>query len=362
MTPQGDRPRATIVGTGLIGGSIGLGLRARGWHVSGIDTDDEAIGLGVELGALDRRGVDERSDLVVVATPVGAIAATVIEILATCPDAVVTDVGGVKGPITTAVTDRRFVGGHPMAGSERLGIEGANDELFRGAAWVLTPTAHTDDRAFSTVRDMASSLGAEVLTLDPQRHDALVAVVSHVPHLTAAALVGVASQHADDHPALLRLAAGGFRDMTRIAAGSPSIWPDVCAQNREAIVETLDELIADLGTIRSMVADTDKVAVLDTLRRAQTVRRSLPSRATDIVESVAVRVPILDRPGSVAAVAGIATDIGVNLRSLQTIDAGDAGGVLELLLAAGDVDTLREALLAAGFRLVVLQDQEGGTP
>ena len=116
-----------------------------------------------------------------------------------------------------------------MAGSELEGLEGADAEMFAGAVWVLTPTALTADADLTRLRSVIASLGAEVVALPPDRHDALVAVVSHVPHLTAATLMGLADQRADEHAALLRLAAGGFRDMTRIASGHPAIWPDICA-------------------------------------------------------------------------------------------------------------------------------------
>lgn len=350
--------RATVIGTGLIGGSIGLGLRDNGWIVSGMDHDSRVLEDAIDVGAIDQVTIDPDSDLVVVATPVGSIAEVVNEALLACPHAVVTDVGGVKLQITSAVADPRFVGGHPMAGSEQLGIEGATGALFTDAAWVLTPTATTSDHAFSVVRDMATSLGAQVLTLDAARHDALVAIISHVPHLTAASLVEVASRHADDHPALLRLAAGGFRDMTRIAAGSPTIWPDVCAQNRTAIIDTIDELIETLQGLRTQIATTDRSKILQTLAHAQGVRRSLPARADDTIEAATVRVPIADSLGSAAAVAGIATNVGVNIRSLQTIDAGGVSGVLEMLIAIDDIDALRDALANEGFRLSVVNRPE----
>ena len=130
--------------------------------------------------------------------------------------------GSVKGPVAAAVADPRFFGGHPMAGSELDGLDGADAAMFEGAVWVLTPTAETADTTFAAVARIVSDLGAEVVALPPDRHDTLVAVVSHVPHLTAATLMTLADQRAEEHAALLRLAAGGFRDMTRIAAGNPA--------------------------------------------------------------------------------------------------------------------------------------------
>lgn len=210
--------------------------------MTGTDRDSDAAERALELGAIDTVGLDPEATISFVAAPVSAIPAEARRVLEICGGAV-TDVGSVKAPVVSAVADPRFVGGHPMAGSEQLGVDGATADLFVGAVWVLTPVASTDDRHFATVNAVVRSLGAEVVALEPERHDALVAVVSHVPHLTAAALMGLADQRAEEHAALLRLAAGGFRDMTRIAAGTPAIWPDICEQNRTAIVGVMDQLV-----------------------------------------------------------------------------------------------------------------------
>ena len=179
-----DKRHAAIVGTGLIGGSIGLALRANGWHVTGIDHDEQHAARAVEVGALDAVGEDSDAEITFIATPrSGSIAATARAALER--GGVVTDVGGVKASIVTAVDHPRFVGGHPMAGSEQDGVDGSSADLFQNAVWVLTPTPTSDAEAHALVRSVVTSLGAEVVELAPDRHDALVAVVSHVPHLTA---------------------------------------------------------------------------------------------------------------------------------------------------------------------------------
>ena len=159
-----------------------------------------------------------------------------------------TDVGSVKAPVVAAVDHPRFVGGHPMAGSEAIGVDGARARpVRRRGMGAHTRRASTDQQAHALVHSVVRSFGADVLTLAPDQHDRLVATVSHVPHLTAAALMQMAAARGESDAALLRLAAGGFRDMTRIAAGDPGMWLDVCAENREAIVEVLDELMVTLG-------------------------------------------------------------------------------------------------------------------
>jgi prephenate dehydrogenase len=343
--------RAQIVGTGLIGGSIGLALRQRGWIVTGTDQDWERAEQALAIGALDALGVDGQADITFVATPVSAV---VSQVQAALNDTagIVTDVGSVKAPIVAAVGDPRFIGGHPMAGSEQEGVDGADPELFEGATWVLTPTPATDSAAFTTLRSVITSLGAQVLALPPERHDALVAVVSHVPHLTAASLMCLAAEQAEEHGSLLRLAAGGFRDMTRIAAGHPGIWPDICAENRSAIVDGLDRLMAALGDVRSVVASSDRDALLDVLERARSARVNLPARAVQAENLMELRVPVPDRPGVIAEVATLAGELAVNIYDLEIAHSAEGDrGVLVLVVDAAASDLFRGALFGRGFRV-----------
>ena len=348
--------RAAVVGTGLIGGSIGMALRARGWHVTGHDVDPERAERARRAGALDAVGVDHEAHVTFVATPLEAVAEEVAAVLARPrrgTEAVVTDVAGVKGPVVAAVDDPRFVGGHPMAGSEQVGLDGADPELFVGATWVLTPTEVTDPASYARLRSIVGSLGAEVLALSPAQHDVLVAVVSHVPHLTAAALMNLADRQAEQHAALLRLAAGGFRDMTRIAAGAPGIWPDVCADNAPAIVDAFDRLLADLTEVRDRVAGGDRAGLLEVLDRAAQARRSLPARAVRAERLVEIRVPVPDRPGVLAEGTTLAGDLAVNIADLEIAHSAEGDrGVLVLVVDAGGSERLRLALHGRGYRAV----------
>lgn len=346
--------RAMVIGTGLIGGSVGMALRTNGWHVSGTDASPGTAARAVELGALDVEGEDRSADLVVVATPVHVAAGVIADVLSGLgwnPGAVVTDVGSVKGPLVAAVDRPRFVGGHPMAGSEQVGIDGASAELFIGATWVLTPTPSTDPDAYALVRSVLAEFGANVVALDPLEHDRLVAVVSHVPHLTAATLMALAADLGEEHGALLQLAAGGFRDMTRIAAGQPTIWPGICDDNADAIVATLDLLIDSLGAMRRRVAERDLDSLLVELERAATARRALSERAPRPDELVEVRIPVQDRPGTIAEVALLATELGINIFDVEIAHSveGDRG-VLVVVIDAHRAPTLTEVLAARGHR------------
>ncbi len=347
--------RAGVVGTGLIGGSIGLALRRAGWHVTGSDHDPQRARHALSLGALDALGADPRAEITFVATPVRAVPPAARAALA-ATDGVVTDVGSVKATVVAAVDDPRFVGGHPMAGSEQAGVEGADADLFTGAVWVLTPTAGTDDGALALVRAVVSGIGAEVLALAPEQHDALVAVVSHVPHLAAASLMGLAAERAARQRALLRLAAGGFRDMTRVAAGHPGIWPDICVDNRAAILDALDAFIDALRSVRGLVDEGDRDGLLEVLGRARTARADLPGPAARPENLVEVRVPVPDRPGVLADVTTLAGALGVNIADLEIAHSTEGErGVLVVIVEAGDAERFRNGLLRRSYRPGVVQ-------
>ena len=339
-----------VVGTGLIGGSVGLALRSAGWHVTGVDASADVAIRALEIGAIDAIGEPGPCDLAVIATPVNHLAQMAVELL-DAGAAVVTDVGGVKSMVSEAVDHPRFVPGHPMAGNEQDGIEGADVDLFRGAVWVLTPTKNTDDDAFATVRQVVTSLGAQAIVIPPARHDALVAMVSHVPHLTAATLMRLADGRAVEHRALLRLAAGGFRDMTRIASGHPAIWPEICAENQDAITEVLDELITELGGLRDMIANGEREKLLDVLESARVARRNLPSTAPAPENLTEMRIPIRDEKGEIASIATLAADLDVNIYDMEIAHSAEGPrGVMIALIDSDLAERFHGGLMALGYR------------
>lgn len=345
--------RANVAGLGLIGGSIGLALAECGWHVSGDDLDPARVERAISMGCIAAAGIDPGAEITFVATPVSAVVDQVKRAIADT-SGVVTDVGSVKNGIALAVDDPRFVGGHPMAGSELEGIDGADGTMFQGAVWVLTPTASTADETFSAVAAVVNELGAEVIALPPDRHDQVVAVISHVPHLAAATLMGLASERAEEHAALLRLAAGGFRDMTRIASGHPAIWLDICAENRTAILSALDGLIAGLQEMRDVVSVDDRDALLGLLQRAREARANLPSRVNQPSELAEVRIPILDRAGAAAEIFTLAAELGVNIANFEVVHSLEGNrGIAVVLVDAGRADLYRGGLMARGYRPAV---------
>jgi prephenate dehydrogenase len=352
--------RVGIVGTGLVGASIGLALTRDGVTVRGFDTDPGRAAQAVERGAateavLTLADAATDVDVLIVAVPVGETAGLVVAALDAGAPAV-TDVGSVKAPIVAAVEAARpdlagrFVGGHPMAGSEQGGLDGADGDLFVGGTWVLTPTDRTEASVFSTVRRLVAGLGAEVIAVTPAHHDDLVAVVSHVPQLAATTLMDVAAGGGEEHATLLRLAAGGFRDMTRIAAGDPGIWPDICVANRDAIVDALDGYVDALGVVRALVAGRDRDGLLALLERARAARRRLPVGGAATEPLVELRVPVPDRPAVLAEVTTLAGSMGINISDIDIAHSVEGGGgVLVLLLPARDVGAFEAALTERGY-------------
>jgi prephenate dehydrogenase len=354
LTEAATRRRALVVGTGLIGGSVALALRRRGWHVSGMDADEGRMTEALEAGVIDAVGDDLAAEVVFIATPATTVTDLALAILgdaARRPDAVVTDVSGVKTAIVAAADHPRFIGGHPMAGSEQIGLRGADPDLFEGAAWVLTPTAATDLEAFTRLQTVVGELGADVIVLSAADHDRLVAVVSHVPHLVAATLMNAAVAGAEKDGALLRLAAGGFRDMTRVAAGNPGIWPDICAENAEAIIGALDALVAQLSDMRDRVAARDREALFSVLQHASAARRNLPARAMRPDHLSELRIPVPDREGVLAEITSLAADAGISIYDIEIAHSAEGPrGVLILVVETVEVVTLQAAVESKGYR------------
>lgn len=355
--------RIAILGTGLIGGSIGLSFRGREdiEEVVVFDRSEESCRLAVERGAADRfaaTAVDavRDADVIFVATPVAAIPNTIKEAISGLkPGAILTDVGSTKSKVVDQVTgllgeNITFIGGHPMAGTEQEGIAGAKRGLFEGAWWILTPTETVQPGAYRTLHGLLSSLGCHVIALEPELHDELMAIISHLPHLTAATLMNMAADHGKEKASLLSLAAGGFRDVTRVAASNSAIWIDICRENADAIVRALSEFIDRLGELRDFVASGAADGLRERLDSAKTSRRSLAGKRTD-GELFEIFVPIPDRPGVLSEVTTVIGNVGVNIEDIQITHAEEGGrGVLRILILGDDESRrVRAALITRGY-------------
>ncbi|SVD61835.1 uncharacterized protein METZ01_LOCUS414689, partial [marine metagenome] len=247
-----------IIGLGLIGGSIAAGLKKRNpdYEIAAWDRNPQSLELGLAGGLIDaslNSAADIDTDLVVLALPVRAL-----EELLPCldfRDAVVTDVGSVKGHVletfnkVTGAVPQNFVPGHPIAGSEQHGVAAADPDLFSGHRVILTPLADTDTVAADKVAEMWRELGATISYMTPEHHDQVLAQTSHLPHLLAYALVDTLSQGGDSLE-VFQYAAGGFRDFSRIAASDPVMWRDIFLSNAERVVEILDRYVGEVASLR----------------------------------------------------------------------------------------------------------------
>jgi arogenate dehydrogenase (NADP+) len=275
-----DRP-VGLVGLGLIGGSLGLDLQAEGAEVRAWvhrpQTAERALERGLAQRVSTEAAVLQDCGLVVLALPLDRLLAPSPELVQALPaDAVVTDVGSVKAPVVAIWTPLtpRFVGGHPMAGTARAGVEAGERGLFQGRPWVTTPTAGTDPAAVEAVRQLAEALGSRWLSCAAEAHDRAVALISHLPVVVSAALLAAAEAGAEgDERELVRaLASSGFADTTRVGGGNPQLGTLMCQGNREAVLSALAHYERELGELRRAIAASDWPALLERLERCQALR------------------------------------------------------------------------------------------
>ncbi|HFE31916.1 MAG TPA: prephenate dehydrogenase/arogenate dehydrogenase family protein [Gammaproteobacteria bacterium] len=275
----------TIIGVGLIGGSLARALRVAGavGEIVGAGRDEAHLQRARELGVIDRYSLDPAAavrgaDMVLLAVPVGAMEVVMREIAPhLSADAVLTDAGSTKGSVIEAARrafgelPASFVPGHPIAGTENSGVEAAFAELYAGRRVILTPTEASSPEAVKRVRAMWQTAGAEVTEMDPEHHDRVLAATSHLPHLLAFSLVDTLAK-LDDKQEIFAYAAGGFRDFTRIASSDPQMWRDICVHNEPALLAMLDRFEADLKRLREAIASDDGDYLLEVFGRAKAAR------------------------------------------------------------------------------------------
>jgi prephenate dehydrogenase len=332
--------KAALIGTGLIGGSIGIALREK--HlvkvIYGYDSDPESGAAAVEKGAIDfvadsTLDAVRDADLVILAVPVMSTLQLLKEIIpAVGSGAVITDVGSTKGSIMAAVEQMlppnvHFIGGHPMAGSEESGITGADPALLENAIYVLTPGLSTPPEAIDRLTEMFEKAGAQPLMLDPLAHDRAVASISHLPHIVAAALVQSVVGAASEHELVHTLAAGGFRDSTRIALGNPDVWRDICISNRWALLAALKRFKVKLDTMEKALAEPKPDSIKEYLQQARDYRKTIPYRGRGILPDLhEVIVLVRDTPGVIGRLAGLLGEAGINIDAIEIMHVRELSG------------------------------------
>jgi prephenate dehydrogenase len=354
--------RVAVVGTGLIGTSIAMAAVRAGDEATGWDPDRRVLARAVERAPDVRPATSlahavAGATLVFVCAPVDAIPAAAIESLAAAPGAIVSDVASVKSHVVLEVEARsapearsRFIGGHPMGGSERSGPDAASPALLDGAVWVLTPRADTDPAATERLARWIERIGARPVAMDAERHDRLVAFVSHLPQVASTVLMDLAAEEEAGEPDILLLAAGGFRDLTRLAASNPRLWSEILLANREAIAGAVARYAERLLELRDAIADGSASAIERTFAGAKEARLSLAAKPQVKTGVAIVQVPVPDRPGVLAELAAALGAANVNIEDLQIVHSAEGGrGTVHLTVAVGAADAAAAALAGRGF-------------
>ena len=332
----------TVLGVGLIGGSIGLAARAGGAEVVGFGRSSERLETAREHGAIDSaaRSLEEAlegTDACFCCGPVGALPQQVQAVLDVAREGcVVTDVGSTKAHVVRAIADQRFVGGHPVAGAETSGVENARAGLFEGATWYLTPSERSSGVLLERLHRLVRSFGAHPIALDAATHDRLLATVSHLPHVLANVLVAQAARTlAQEHEPVPRIGPS-FRDATRVAGASTEIWTDIYLSNREALVVEIDETVERLKSVADSLRAVDAGALRDWNDSARDDRRRLLDADLAGGDVHELRLTVPNRPGIVAQVALALGRADVNIADLALAPAADnRSGAMTLWIAGG---------------------------
>lgn len=352
MGPKPLGPVA-IVGVGLMGGSLGRALVAAGARVVGVDPDPAVARDAVTLGALTdvAASVPEALDgasVAFVGAPIGVIDGVLREVLDAAPeDCVVSDLGSAKAGIVDGVPQRhrqRFVGGHPICGGERSGVGAGRPDMFRGATWFLTPTPEVRPAMFQRLHSHIQAVGARPVAIDAEVHDRLMALVSHVPHVLASALVDQGAATTPAGREALRSAGPSFADLTRVAGSNPPLWADIFLANRDALLDALRDYRGRIEEVERHLAAADRGALEQFVARAAQGRERLrrdwadpDGRAWRLVVSVP------NRPGVLSEIVTALGHAHVNIEDLALHQSSPEGGELHLTVVGGDTASDAEA-------------------
>lgn len=380
MTPrrglQTDRcqmfDKIAIIGTGLIGGSLAMALKESGsaGEVAAFDSSPEARVAARDLRVADTvaetAGEAARgADIVFLATPIGAMVGALGEAAPSiAPGTIVSDLAsakmGVMKALEAALPDgARYVGGHPMAGSEQSGVRFARADLFRDRYYILTPTEGTDPEAYRQLHSLLTEMGARVISMDPESHDRAMATVSHVPHLLSLLLMEMAAREREQLKSVYTVAAGGFRDMTRIAASSPEVWVDIVTENRAFIIEKLKQYDTGLKALVDILERGDSAALLAMMVDARAAREELSQKAgAEITEMFSISLPAPDEPGVISGITTAVGALGINIEDIAIVHPleGETGILTIKVLGEENAREVSEHLESIGYRASLGKD------
>lgn len=364
--------RIAVIGLGMIGASFACACKEfdASIEILGVDASRETLDIACAKGWVDVAASPEDDalcdflakgcDLVLLAIAVD-LAAGYLEKLATWGyGGIISDTASTKGRICALAEEilpepAIFIPGHPMAGSEVNGITGAKSHMFRGAHWILCPDERTSATAYTNLHELLTSLGARVISLPREEHDGAVALVSHVPHIVASSLVQLVNQHVDDQGALFRLAAGGFKDSTRIAAGSSQLWSGILLDNADEVSGCLRELRGVIESYRLAITKGNRLLLEELLEQSAAARRAIPPRWMPDTEALFwARIPMENRHGAIAEITTQAGACGCNIQSIEIDHLTSSTAVLSLVLTdEGDMEAFAHELRDSGYAVSI---------
>ncbi|OMI26751.1 prephenate dehydrogenase [Bacillus haynesii] len=342
------QPNETILlaGLGLIGGSIALAIKKEhpGKRIIGFDVSEEQARAAQKLGVIDAPAASflegvKAASTVFLAAPVEQTLHMLDELAASGIEKklLITDVGSTKQKVVSHAekvlpNQYRFIGGHPMAGSHKSGVAAAKDFLFENAFYILTPSGSAGKEAVASLKDLLKGTNAKFVEMSPAEHDAVTSVISHFPHVVAASLVHQTVKFEDQYPLVKRFAAGGFRDITRIASSSPAMWRDILLHNKDKILERFDEWKQELDRIQSFVENEDADGLFEFFRQAKEYRDGLPLRQKGAIPSFYdLYVDVPDHPGVISEITAILADEQISITNIRIIETReDINGVLRI--------------------------------
>ncbi|MBQ7934564.1 MAG: prephenate dehydrogenase [Lachnospiraceae bacterium] len=339
-----------FIGLGLIGGSIAKAIKENlpDTRIVAYDINADALALATRDGIVDiaATGIDhsfDDCDYIFLCAPVQKNDALLTQIKEILPaDCILTDVGSVKGDILDAVKaaglENQFVGGHPMAGSERIGYVNSKSMILQNAYYILSPTEQVSEEAVKAYSDLVQKMGAIPLVLSADTHDYVTAAVSHLPHVIAASLVNLVHDNDSEDGLMKMIAAGGFKDITRIASSSAVMWQEICMTNTENIITLLDKYMASLEDIRNELTQRDSKSLYDLFSEAKTYRDSfMDASSGPIKRSYSITVDIADEPGALASIATILALNQISIKNIGIVHNREyEGGVLKIEFYAED--------------------------
>ncbi|RFU65535.1 prephenate dehydrogenase [Peribacillus glennii] len=329
------RGNVLIIGLGLIGGSVGLAIKQqhREAFIFGYDVSEKNIRLAKMLGVVDEgvftiEEAARAADLIILSVPVAETRRIMASLASLClkPGVIVTDVGSTKKKVVEeakCLTDRGicFIGGHPMAGSHKSGPGAAKARLFENAFYLLTPEANTDKGKLSELMEWLDGTKANFLIVTPDEHDLLTGVISHFPHIVAAGLVGQAKNYNMENILVSRLAAGGFRDITRIASSSPVMWRDILMQNKSVLMDLMDDWLKEMERVKSLLEVDDYESILKFFKSAKEFRDELPVRAKGAIPAFYdLYIDVPDYPGIISEITGYFAHEGISITNIRIME------------------------------------------